>query len=115
MEECVESIVLYLKSRVPGVLNTLDLAAQLAYSKGVMDLFLESPSKVYSLMLSYMNSASADLAFKLLFLNPLANCLKKQCVKVDSNALLRLVKLGNDVGFKKLVGGVDAHACRDIA
>lgn len=115
MEKCVEYIVLYLKNRVPGALNTLDLAAQLAYGKGVMDLFSESPSKVYSLMLSYMDSTSADLAFRLLFLNPLVNCLKKLCVKVDSSALLKLVKLGDDAGFKKIVGGVDVYACRDIA
>ncbi len=115
MEKCAESIIPYLKSSAPGALSFLDLAAQLAYSKGVVNLFSESPSRAYLLMLSYMNTASADLAFRLLFLNPLVDCLKKQRVQVDPDALLRLVKLGDDVGFRKLVGWIDVHACRDTS
>lgn len=114
MEECTESIVLYIKRRAPGVLEFLDLVAQSAFSKGIMSLFSESPSRVYFLILSYVNNEdSADAAFKLLFLNSLVNCLEKRSIRVDLDTLLRLVKLGNDEEFKRIVGG--ASACRDSA
>jgi hypothetical protein len=93
----------YVSRRSPGVLSFLNLYCTAAYGTDRASLLLTSPSRLYYLVLRHFrgDAYSADYAFKLLLLNPLATLLGAG--EDLPSQLLELAKSGRDGEFLELV------------
>jgi hypothetical protein len=93
----------YVSRRFPGVLSFLNLYCTTSYGTDCTSLLLTSPSRLYHLVLKHFRGDvySADYAFKLLLLNPLATLLGAG--EDLPSQLLELAKLGRDGEFLELV------------
>uniref|UniRef100_A0A7C2ZPZ2 DUF3227 domain-containing protein n=1 Tax=Ignisphaera aggregans TaxID=334771 RepID=A0A7C2ZPZ2_9CREN len=101
-EELKEAVRVHLKSKVPGMYQLLEFLASLNYGKSCLDLLFTSPSKVYLLVLQHYqgNATTADLIFRMLFINPITSHLRRPELE---HRLLELAKLGNDTAFLELI------------
>ena len=96
LEELRYKIHSYISSRVPGMLNLLNILSISLTGMDCITLFLTSPSKLYQLILTHFKGdiTTTDYTFKILFLNPIAELLKKPEI-VDE--LSHMAKTGNDI------------------
>jgi hypothetical protein len=93
----------HVSRRSPGVLSFLNLYCTTAYGTDCVSLLFTSPSRLYYLILRHFRGDvySADYAFKLLLLNPLATLLGAG--EDLPSQLLELAKSGRDGEFLELV------------
>lgn len=92
----------YLVKNVPGAIYFFNILCTLTYRADCISLLLESPSKLYSIVLSHYRGdvVAADYAFTLLFVNPIVNYLKKPDI---ARQLLDYAKTGRDSDFVEVV------------
>lgn len=96
-----QSIVRYIRATVPGYLEILNIYSMRVYSKSIIDLFFESPSKVYDILNQhYRDSFTADFAITRLFLRPIS--LKANNVLLEDQ-LLELIRRGRDEEVLKAI------------
>lgn len=93
----------YVSRRAPGSLSLLNLYCTPTYGVDRVSLLFTSPSRLYYLLLKHLrgDERSADYAFKLLFLSPLASLLGAE--GRFAIELLELAKAGRDREFLELV------------
>jgi hypothetical protein len=91
----------YIRSMIPGYLEILNIYSMRIYGKDVIDLFFESPSKVYDILLQhYKDSFTADFAISRLFLRPIS--LKANNILLEES-LLELIKNRKDDEILKVI------------
>jgi hypothetical protein len=92
----------YLSSKSPGVLDLFNIYCHLLYKTDCITLLLTEPSKLYHIVLTHYRGdvSSADYAFTLVFLGPLALLLGRSEI---ARELLDLVKTGRDREFLELL------------
>lgn len=92
----------YLSKKIPGMLSLLNVLCRTAYRTDCINLLLTSPSRLYMIVVSHYRGdiVSADYAFTIIFLSPLAGYLKRPEV---IQHLLDLVKTGRDSEFAELI------------
>jgi len=92
----------YIRSMIPGYLEILNIYSMRIYGKDIIDLFFESPSKVYDILLQhYKDSFTADFAISRLFLRPIS--LKANNILLEES-LLELIKNRKDDEVLKVIG-----------
>lgn len=101
-EQLKEVIRQHLRSKVPGMYQLLDFLSNLHYRINCIDLLFSSPSKLYLLVLQYYkgDSATGDIVFQMLFLNPIASYIRRPDL---IRMLMDHVKLGRDTEFIEIV------------
>ena len=91
----------YVSRAVPGMLTLLDVVSRLATSVDAISLLFSSPSKLYQVTLfHYRDMCTADIVFKLLFVNPIASYLGNHSLAEE---LLHLAKVGRDREFLEVI------------
>lgn len=91
-------LIEYLTRRAPGVLDLFNIYCMLMYRVDCVTLLFTSPSKLYYIVLTHYKSdiVSADYAFTIAFLGPLALLLNRLDIIRE---LLELAKTGKDKEF----------------
>ena len=92
----------YLSKRMPGMLSFLNMLCFINHGSDCVSLLFKSPSKLYLLLLNQyrFDTATADYAFTLMFINPIVGYLRKPEL---AQHLLELVKSGRDADFTRLL------------
>ena len=102
INELKKRLLNYLTRRAPGAVDLYNMYCMLTYKTDCISLLFTTPSKLYYLILNHYkgDSASADYAFTLLFLGPLALLTGRAEI---ARELLELVKSGRDREFVELI------------
>ena len=97
-----KQLVEYLSRRSPGILEFFNVYCTLMYKTDCLTLLFTSPSKLYHIVLMHYKSdaVSADYAFTLIFLSPLALLLGREEIAEE---LLCLTKAGRDKDFAHML------------
>ncbi len=71
--ELKQRIRRYIRSIIPGYLEILNIYSMRNYGRDILDLFFESPSKVYDILIQYYKDFfTVDFALMRLFLRPIS-------------------------------------------
>lgn len=82
---------------LPGYIKLIDVMAKSKYGMRIIDLFFESPSKIYELLKEYYgDEMGATMAFYEIFLRPLSRILK---YRIDEYEMLNYIRTGRDKEF----------------
>lgn len=94
LNELKQRIRRYIRAVIPGYLEILNIYSMRIYGKDVLDLFFESPSKVYDILMQhYRDSFTVDFAIVRLFLRPIS--LTSNNILLEDR-LLELIKRRRD-------------------
>jgi len=95
-------LVEYLTRKAPGVLDLFNIYCILTYKVDCITLLFTSPSKLYYIVLTHYRGdfMSADYAFTIAFLGPLAILLNRTNITQE---LLELARTSRDKEFLELL------------
>lgn len=102
LDDLKRSLYGFLRQRVPGLLELLNIYCMTSYSSDCLSLLFKSPSRVYQVFLMHYRGdmVSADYAFTLVFAGGIAQLLGRYEL---ASQLLELAKTGRDSEFIQLV------------